>query len=139
MRYLLILLLAGCGGGGDESAADNHGHGFQYDAITASGIRERGGDPAYFETAWTEVQACTGLSGPAPFVVVVPEGSLGNDQNGKAIIGVYMSDPSLILIYASLPKVVRHEMIHDLLAFNFHTPDAATDHMQYAALFAKCE
>lgn len=130
MRTLLVLLfLAGCGSGEDSN---NHGYGFQADLEGRSGLKLRYSagvteadpdfqalsTPTYYETAWSETQACTGLSAPAPFVILVKNGDLGSD-----IAGRYFSNPSLIVLDAHA-YAVRHEMVHYLLDVNTGNPDA---------------
>jgi hypothetical protein len=120
----LLLVLAGCGGGGADD--DNHGYGFEYDVQGVTGLRLRhspavtpGGtvaavisEPTLYETAFAEVQACTGLSAPAPFVILV------NELGGNT--GFYLSNPSLILVDVRYigpfdTRALKHEMVHYLL------------------------
>lgn len=130
-RLLILLLLAGCGGGPD----DNHGYGFAYDVQGASGLRLRF-NPAepvdqrtpveIFENTYMEVQKCAGLTAPAPMVIVVPEGTFGYSG------GHYYSDPPLVVVTALF--MFKHEVIHYLLDHN--TGNLDPDHL--SPLFTKC-
>lgn len=145
MRVLfIVLLLAGCGSGG-SSDDNNHGYGFQSDLQGASGLKLRyssalvATDPdfqalstlPYYEDAWTKTQACTGMTAPAPFVILVTNGDLGDDIGGR-----YFSNPSLIVLDAHA-FAVRHEMVHYLLDVNTGDPDRAPDHNDHP-LFKSC-
>lgn len=129
MRVLfIVLLLAGCGGGDEPADNNNHGYGFQFDSIGASGMKLRGGpDPSLFEAQFAQVETCTGLSAPAPFIIIVQPGTLPiADTNGQ-----YISRPSLILLDISnmngtvhAENSAKHEFVHYLLDVNTGDRDA---------------
>lgn len=132
---IVILLLAGCGSG-DE---DNHGYGFQYDVQGAAGLKLRFSgappnfdfmkDPAYYEKAFAEVEACSKLQAPAPFIILV------KNQVREGSDGFYMSSPSLILLtIPAYPPVMKHEFVHYLLDVN--TGDLDPNHK--SSLFNDC-
>lgn len=137
MRYLLILLLAGCGGGNETMQAvdnNNHGYGFQFDVQGAAGLKLRGGpDASVFENDFAATQQCAGLNAPDPFVILIPKDTLGTDPaTGLPYIGRYLNKPSLILLE---PKgSMQHESIHYLLDVN--TGDLDPGHL--SPLFKKC-
>jgi hypothetical protein len=124
---MLLLCLAGCGSGGGGSKAtavdtNNHGYGFAYDVQGAAGMKLRYtpiltaadplSNPVFLENIYTQVEECTGVSAPDPFVILLPQGSLPNGWFGETL-----NTPSLVLI-GSVPmslNVPRHEFIHYLL------------------------
>jgi hypothetical protein len=131
MRILaaaILLALAGCGdvGDGSYSAAenDNHGYGWNFDVVGATGLRlrytpvfaagDQVADPAFYEKGFAEVQRCTGLSAPAPSVIIVARGTLEFDDGHFG--GLYYNKPSLIALDESI-VLYRHEMIHYLLDY----------------------
>ena len=145
MRALLVLvLLAGCGSGGEEP--DNHGYGFQYDVQGPTGLKLRYKDALdpnqdykqmfsttpYYETAFAGVEACTGLQASAPFIVLAKPGTL--HTKGEEVDGFYYSNPSLIVADASYIAIIRHEMIHYLLDMATGNPD--TEHRSH--FFTDC-
>ena len=133
MRILLLtflLLLAACGSAGDNTPA-NHGYGFEYDVQGATGFKLRYtptltaadplSNPIFVENIYAQVQACTSMSAPPPFVIMVAAGSLPNGWVGET-----QMNPSLVLIVASseVPSVMRHELIHHLLGATMGNLDA---------------
>lgn len=150
---LLVALLSGCGVH-EQDQTDNHGYGWQYDAQGASGWLLRytpsvaAGDPLsdvqQYDTAFAAVETCTGIAAPAPpFVIVLPQGSLGTDSGGGVVLGRYFRDPVLIVtaqtdqvvIDPSIPLIpFRHETIHYLL--DYSTGDWDIDH--HSPLFLLC-
>lgn len=132
LAVLLISFLAGCGSGGEEGN-NNHGYGFQYDSIGASGMKLRGGpDPSYLESLFAETETCTGLNAPAPFVIIVAPGSL-NEAN-ENINGEYWDSPPLVLLDFSQGLAAKHEFVHYLMDVVQHVQDS--NHT--SPLFAKC-
>lgn len=139
MRALfLLLVLAGCGSGGQDQPA-NHGYGFAYDVQGASGLKLRTSplapnglaDPAFYEASFAKTEACSGLSAPPPFIII----SVLDNYNG-----LYYSNPSLIVINPNIlvdtihDGTETHEMIHYLLDVNTGDPDQ--NHA--SPLFMKC-
>ena len=136
MRVILLalLFLAGCGGSDYEPATDNHGHGYQFDAQGASGLKLRYtpvfdashpfSDVAFYERVFEDMQRCAGLSAPAPFVIVIAQ---------RTPAGIYYSDPPLVTIDENVLSL-RHEIIHYLLDYATGDIDAAHG----SPLFAKC-
>jgi hypothetical protein len=130
----LLLLLTGCGSGSEPANHDNHGYGEAYDVAGATGLRLRYtpvlksgevfADPALFEDLYSQVEACTGISAPPPFIILVPHDSLNHYD--PSFIGVYLSRPSLILLYGDAYNVPRHEFIHYLL--DMHTGNLDPTH-----------
>lgn len=153
MRYALLLLavLAGCG---EQAIDNNHGYGWEFDAQSDNGMRLRYtpsvavgdslSDVQQYDTAFAAVETCTGIAAPAPpFVIVLPQGSLGTDSGGGVVLGKYFRDPVLIVtamtgqavIDPSIPLVpFRHEVIHYLL--DYSTGDWDIDH--HSTLFLLC-
>jgi hypothetical protein len=132
----LVLLLAGCGSGGDNSLrVENHGYGFEFDAQGTTGLRLRSSgsafsDVTYYEATFAEVKTCAGIEAPAPFVILT-------SLDGPT--GVYYSAPSLILLdmkhlSTENSSLFKHEVVHYLL--DHSTGDADPNHT--SALFAKC-
>jgi len=137
IALIVLLALAGCGGSSDET--NNHGYGYQFDVMGASGLQLRYSptleagdyyaDIAFYESEFERVQDCTGISAQAPFVIVVKPEQL------PAHFGYYYSDPSLIVIHDIVALVAfRHEAIHYLL--DVSTGDLDPEHL--SPLFSKC-
>ena len=120
------LALSGCGAA--ERSADNHGYGWGYDEVGASGLRLRY-DPAVteasryplavFEGAFATVVACLERDAPGPLVVVVPFGSLDGNPGfapppGAHVGGLYYFDTDLVVVTESL-YALPHELVHYLL------------------------
>ena len=139
MLAILLLIVYGCGSGGnaDSPKAENHGYGFEYDAQGAIGLKLRYtpelttadplSNPIFFENIFTQVQACVGVTSPAPMVIFVHRGTLGTTPDGLTVYGEYLTAPSLVLLYADLDKVldiIRHEFIHYLLDVSTGNADA---------------
>ena len=124
LRPLLLaacLLLSACGSDRDD---DNHGFGFQFDEQAANGIRLRHQpdvvDPIRLATLadiYDQTQACTGISAPGPFVIVVAERVDARGRPGGASTGLIFYDPPLILVVQGFtwPPSARHEFVHYLL------------------------
>lgn len=122
MRVLFIVLfLAGCGSG--DEGNNNHGYGFQYDVQGAAGMKLRGGpDAGFLENLYAETEACTGLSAPDPFVIVVTPGSLDAPEAPNTV-GIYWNDPPLVLLDISQSNPAKHEFIHYLMDVVQHVQD----------------
>jgi len=138
IALLTILLLIGCGGSEYEDT-NNHGYGYEHDVAGSTGLRLRYtptlkagdyyADIDFYETEFERVQDCTGLSAPAPFVIVVKPEQL------PAHFGYYYSAPSLIVIHDNIAIVAfRHEAIHYLL--DSSTGNLDPEHL--SPLFSKC-
>ena len=122
-----------------DPAADNHGYGWDYDAVGETGLRLRYDDGAgealrpprtppdtiaWFERVYAETAACVDVSAPAPFVILVPPGMVDPGQDGQSLGGRYYYNPPLIVV-APVPTIVggyalpdatfRHEAVHYLL------------------------
>ena len=125
MTCILLALLTGCGNyQPDESlqSQDNHGYGWEFDVQGESGLKLRyspwlpGGplaDVTRYERDFAFVESCTGISAPAPFVII-----------GK-IPGFFYEDPSLIVIdeYGLDTRAYTHEIVHYLLKVSTGSPD----------------
>lgn len=131
-----LIALSGCSGGGDDSSGpstDNHGYGWEYDAIGAAGMKLRKDvslwiipadqDVVFKEARARTVTLCTGIDAPVPpFVVMVPPGELHNDQRIiPDAVGVYFSNPPLIVIERD--EAMEHEVVHYLLDMRDGNPD----------------
>lgn len=132
MRWLMVLIvLSGCGSHAEEprQSGDNHGFGWEYDAITQRGLRLRykpalnDGDflatTSLYEGWFDDMARCTGLRAPMPFVIIQPLGSL----DAEGVNGRYYPAPPLIQIQSVL--AFQHEVIHYLLDLNGLDVDAA--------------
>lgn len=159
MRVALLVLsfaLAACGGGSMEST-DNHGFGWEFDAMGASGLKLRfkphlpdnGNiftDPAHYERLFTEVDACAGMSAPmTPYLILVDAlgtGILGPTNNGVSVNGRFFSDPPLIVMdfrAAFSPQVVKEERLHHVLMHNgVIIPNGDWEHDHGSPLFDRC-
>ena len=136
VALIVLLVLAGCGGSSDD--ANNHGYGYEIDVTSNSGLRLRysptlkADDPyadiTFYEIVFARVQACTGISAPAPFVIIVRNGDLGTDQ------ARYYSDPPLIVVSSPMSVTFAHECIHYLLDYSTGDPDSNHGSL----LFKKC-
>lgn len=129
VALLTILLMVGCGGSSSDEAPDNHGYGLEFNSQGTTGmlLRHTPGfatsnpfliDVTFWETRWAHVQACTGMSAPAPFIIIVPVGTLPQGTRGQ-----YFSDPPLIVIDEKDWFVDKHEEIHYLLSYTTGDPD----------------
>jgi len=135
LALLMLAALAGCGMPSDNDT-NNHGYGYEYDVQGSSGLRLRYApefaaanpqwDIAFFEKRWSDVQACAEMSAPAPFVIIVPVGTLGKQPDGSNVRGRYFSSPSLIVIDENISWLDKHEETHYLLDYN--TGDSSHNH-----------
>jgi|tagenome__1003787_1003787.scaffolds.fasta_scaffold19394363_2 hypothetical protein len=119
--------LAGCGSGeGDVTPVSNHGYGVTYDVQGPQGMRLRFApvlttadplsNPIFLENIFGQVEVCMGVNAPEPFVIFVPDGSLGTTADGLKLYGEYITNPSLVLLYGTTSlDIPRHEFIHYLL------------------------
>jgi len=132
-----LILLVGCGGSSDET--NNHGYGYGYDVESANGLRLRYtptletshyyADIAFYDSEFERVQACTGITAPAPFVIVVKPDQL------PGYSGYYRSNPPLIIVVDFVVLAVfHHEAIHYLL--DYSTGNLDKDHA--SPLFRLC-
>ena len=126
---IFVLSCVSCGSGGDGDS-NNHGYGWEYDVQGASGLKVRYHPGAtqttvhMLETAYNEVQQCTGLTAPPPFVIFT--------DSLPDVRGLYYWSPSLIAIETWF--IFKHEAVHYLLDHNTGNPDPAHN----SELFAKC-
>lgn len=130
--------------------AENYGYGFQFDAITPSGLRLRyaPGVPsvlplndaqtraALMDSDFSDAEACTHLNGPPPLIIVIPDAGSPDTVNG-----ITYNDTNTIVIEdtATMPAfewVLRHEFIHALLAANGFPDDQNAAHN--SPLFTTC-
>jgi len=137
LTLVVLLVMAGCGGSSDDT--NNHGYGYQFDVMGTSGLQLRYSptlnagdyyaDIAFYESEFERVQACTGISAPAPFVIVVKPEQLPDHG------GYYYSGPALIVVddFIAL-SAFRHEAIHYLL--DYSTGDLDPGHL--SPLFSRC-
>lgn len=115
-------VLAGCEEGG-SGYADNHGYGDEYTSTTALDVKAR---CDYAENCPTDDQIDTGLRAAAMCIGVSHEVEprdlmlIGTNDIPDGRLGMYFTDPSLILIAEDQGDFVRteriaHEMTHYLL------------------------
>src|SRR5678815_555048 len=123
MRKLLgVMLIALSGCGGDSGIPDNHGFGFAYDSVGTQGLhlRKTGAtveDANALEARARTVGICANITAPPPpYVIMVPQGSIGN-----GLVGFYESSPPLILLETD--AVFEHEVLHYLLDLSTGNPD----------------
>lgn len=143
-------LLSGCGMWVEPVGVVNHGYGYEYDAISAHGLKLRytpllaANDPranaSLYQRAYDAVELCTLLSAPPPMTIIVQHGTVKNEF-GDPVYGQYEmptpADPApLILVTYTdwLLWAFMHESIHHLLLVN--TGDADHDHA--SAFFMTC-
>jgi hypothetical protein len=144
----LCLALTSCGGGEDpyDPADDNHGFGYQFDAQGPRGLKLRSGtrfpagdplaNPATYEQAFDQLQACSGLTGPMPpFLIIEPSGTLPPQAGQPEVNGLYYSNPPLIRI--DEPEAFRHEALHYLVELHTGDPDGSTGNHGHDA-FTRC-
>lgn len=119
----IYLAVAGCGA---ESGSlwDNHGFGWHFEVQAENGLTLRHEpdvvEPVRFATLrdiYDQVQACTGIDAPGPFVIVVAERMDKYGQAGTAFAGLTLYNPSLILVTqgSTWIFVAQHEFVHYLL------------------------
>lgn len=116
---VLALVTAACG---SPVGQDNHGYGYTYDAIGASGLRVRyDGHPvptlAQIEALYRETETCTGINATGPLVIFV-RATFG----AHAMYGQTFLDTGTILISSLLDPdphlsfwTYKHEFVHHLL------------------------
>ncbi len=118
------LAVAGCGTDLEESGSDNHGFGWAFEAQTANGLTLRNEpevvEPVRFDVLadiYEQTQACTGISAPGPFVIVVAEPVDEFGQPGGQSLGLTFYGPPLILLAqgATWTGIAQHEFVHHLL------------------------
>lgn len=138
--FSLLVVLAGCG---SDTGQDNHGYGYAYDAIGASGLRVRyDGHPAptlaQIESLYRETETCAGISATGPLVIFVHDSFGANDVYGQMFL-----DTGTILISSLLDSdphlsfwTYKHEFVHHLLHHAGFDParNAAHD----SPLFSDC-
>lgn len=133
----LAALLFGCAGP-DDPSADNHGYGWEYDAIGPTGLRVQYADDlpdslraplADLESAWVDTAACVGIepAPPGPLVVLVPD-AFTCGAAYPAIGCTYLDTRTIVVAAHRLTFALRHEYVHVLLE--------RTDHHSY--LFDAC-
>lgn len=117
------LAIAGCGTD-TESDSNNHGFGWEFEAQAANGLTLRNEpdvvEPVTFAVLadiYGQTQACTGISAPGPFVIVVAEPVDEFGQPGGQSLGLTFYDPPLVLITqgATWTGIAQHEFVHHLL------------------------
>lgn len=108
MRYLFLLLLAGCGAMTDPD----------YDESSDSGLRVKWAEYNFItieqlDKLYLEIQKCTGISKQGPLVVFVdfkPHGFDGYTTN------------EIILLSADNTWLIKHEFIHYLTDNSHNSP-----------------
>ena len=117
------LVAAGCGVE-EESDSNNHGFGWGYEAQATNGLTLRNEpdvvepiDVAVLADIYDQTQACTGISMPGPFVIVVAKQLDEHGQPGGEFSGLTFYGPPLVLITQGViwTSVAQHEFVHYLL------------------------
>ena len=139
-RFVLLsvfALLLGCGTGDN-----NHGYGYQYDQIGATGLRVRWSGAQLpsltdIEKFYQETMTCTGISATGPLVIITDSLPAGGS------LGLTFLDTGTILIPSLLdpdPRAsfwtYKHEFIHYLLHQAGFDPAANAAHL--SPLFIEC-
>lgn len=136
-KFIILSFLAfavGC-----DIDNNNHGYGFTPDLITQIGIKIIYYESAYKESpekiddVFLQVAHCTGLYAQPPFIVIVDSQEDINYPTDKKINGVFMTNPSLIVLIDDHIKIgnyttLKHEIIHYLLYSNGFSADYNRDH-----------
>jgi hypothetical protein len=111
----LALALSACGCSGCGDSANNHGYGWEYDAIGPAGMKvrkpgETARDVAVLEQRARNVFICADEPNapPPPFVIFVPDGTLPDGFKGW-----FYDGPPLILLETA--DLIEHETLHYLL------------------------
>lgn len=108
----------------EGSDSNNHGFGWEYEGQAANGLTLRNepdvAEPielAVLADIYDQTQACTGISVPGPFVIVVAEQVDEHGQPGGQFSGLTFYGPPLVLITqgAIWTSVAQHEFVHYLL------------------------
>lgn len=141
MRLLIVGVLAIAACGEPVEWQDNHGYGWRYNALTASGWRVRWDEvvtessPAYltdldfYETTWQRMRQCTGLDGPPAMVILKPLTFI-QARYGVNVGGMYHHNPPLLVVEETA-WALRHEQGHHLLLAS--TGDS--DHAHHSPIF----
>ena len=124
-KWIVAFLLAGlvaCGENEQQPNQDNnHGYGYTYNYSNASGLRMRGYDVksslfSYYETAWDEMIACTGLPAPrGPLIIIVDYDNA--DLDDPAEYGHTFIDTGTILVGKTTEHSIKHGMLHVILKY----------------------
>jgi hypothetical protein len=138
--YALLFALSGCGGESSDSAADNHGYGFAFDAVSRQGLHLRSAGAQTRDAQDLEARAavvaivCLGLSEPLPppppMVVFVPQGTLPTPSRGW-----YYDRPPLILLEV-VTAAFEHEALHYYLDVTTGSLDPAHTSAAWACVGA---
>jgi len=139
---LMLCALASCG---VSPEWDNHGYGWEHDAVSSNGIKvswsraAQSGNwadellmhPEFYERTWQRMKDCTGMDGPTDgmYIVLMPADYIKR-RYGPNIGGKYYSDPPLI-VAGETAFLVRHEIGHHFL---LHTT-GDSDHNHVTAMF----
>ena len=145
VAFLLVGLVA-CGENEQQSPTppqdDNHGYGYTYNYSNASGLRMRGYDVksslfSFYETAWDEMIACTGLPATsAPLIIIVDYDNA--DLDDPAEYGHTFIDTGTILSGKATEQSIRHSMLHVLLKNSSFDDDQNMAHAFHASYMARC-
>ena len=125
----LCVLITGCVAVGgcavdEQSDSNNHGFGWAYEAQATNGLTLRNeadvAEPVRFDVLadiYDQTEACTGISAPGPFVIVVsgPVDDQGRPDGQSP--GLTFYDPPLVLIAqgSTWVGIAQHEFVHYLL------------------------
>lgn len=139
---LALLILAGCG---SETGRDNHGWGYQYDQIGATGLRVRYAGIqlptlADIEKLYQETEACAGISATGPLLIFTDPVPTSGDV---PVYGSALLDTGTVFISKRLDTDIRlsywtykHEFVHYLLHQSGFDDTANANHQ--SPLFSDC-
>jgi hypothetical protein len=137
----LLIALTGCG---SETGNNNHGYGYHYDQIGATGLRVRYASAqlpalADIERLYQETEACTGITATGPLLIFtdpVP-GDSGTAygsaflDTGTVFISTWLNTDASASFWT-----YKHEFVHYLLHQSGFDITANADHQ--SPLFADC-
>jgi hypothetical protein len=141
---VVCVVAAGCAVE-EKSNNDNHGFGWEAEAQATNGLTLRNEadvvEPvplAVLADIYDQTQACTGISAPGPFVVVVAKPVDESGHPGGQLPGLTFYDPPLVLITqgATWTGIAQHEFVHHLL--NHAGFARERNHAHDSPLFTDC-
>ena len=147
LRWIAVLVLTLAAGCGDQDSSqqpqdNNHGYGYAYTESNNDGLRMRayGVKPnlfSYYESAWADMLACTGLPATQPPLIIVVEAN-NADLTDPAGYGRTFIDTGTILTGAVTDETIRHAMLHVLLKGAGYDDTQNMSHVFHAGYMAQC-
>ena len=146
-----IALLAACGRGDSDPAANNHGFGFQFDESGVTGLRVRYLDDTsprldFIEQMYRETMECVGFDAPGPLVIWLPSVQSDDGENTFGWIfldtGTILADNNACIldnckVLAFQGHVLKHQFVHWLLHRSGRLTEAQ-QHAHAAVEFTSC-